>query len=109
MTIEDCKSYGEMGRFLGYNYYNKSVKNAVIKFCKLKKLNPEEIISKNSKKPNKCLYCGKELTGEGKYTKKFCNLSCSASFNNKRRKISDETKQKIQLSLLQKNSEEKKE
>ena len=108
MTIEDCKSYGEMGRFLGYNYYNKSVKNAVIKFCKLKNLNPEEIISKNSKKPNKCLYCGKELTGDGKYTKKFCNLSCSASFNNKRRKISDETKQKIQLSLLQKNSEEKK-
>ena len=46
--------------------------------------------------------------GEGKYTKKFCNLSCSASFNNKSRKISDETKQKIQLSLLQKNSEEKK-
>lgn len=101
MTIEDCKSYGEMGRFLGYNYYNKSVKNAVIKFCKLKNLNPEEIISKNSKKPNKCLYCGKELTGNGKYTKKFCNNSCSASFNNTGRVCTEETRHKIKTSLQQ--------
>ena len=32
MTIEDCKSYGEMGRFLGYNYYNKSVKMQLLNF-----------------------------------------------------------------------------
>ncbi len=90
-----------MGRLLGYNYYNKSVKNAVIKFCKLRNLNPEEIISKNSKKPNKCLYCGKELTGVGKYTKKFCNPSCSASFNNTGRVCAEKTRNKIKTSLEQ--------
>lgn len=105
MTIEECKSYSEMGRLLGYSYYNGSVKKAVIKFCKLNNLYPEEIIKKNSKKPNKCLYCGKELDGKFKYTKKFCNSSCAASFNNKGRAHSEETKFKIKNSLHKKYDE----
>ena len=110
IDFSNCKSLAEMGRLLGYNYYNANVKQKIIKVCNDNGIDPYKIIADNNKPKvcNICLYCGKEITGKGKYTKKFCNLSCSASFNNKSRKISDETKQKIQLSLLQKNSEAKK-
>lgn len=43
-----------------------------------------------------CLQCGKELT---KFQKKFCSSSCSAKYNNKGRKLSEETKQKISETL----------
>lgn len=33
-----------------------------------------------------CLHCGKEIVGKGKSSKKFCNSSCAASYNNKIRK-----------------------
>jgi very-short-patch-repair endonuclease len=49
-----------------------------------------------------CLECGKELNSN---IKKFCNSSCSAKFNNKKRKLSDETKKKISLSLAGKKKE----
>ena len=102
MTIKECKSYNEMGQVLGYGYYNGRVKKAIIEFCVLNNLDPDEIIRENSKKPNKCLYCGKELEGKGKYTKKFCDSSCAASFNNKGRVHSEETKIKIKKALLNK-------
>lgn len=45
-----------------------------------------------------CLYCGLELTGKNK--NKFCNSSCAASFNNKKRgPLRGETKKKISESL----------
>lgn len=102
MTIKECKSYNEMGQVLGYGYYNGRVKKAIIEFCVLNNLDPDEIIRENSKKPNKCLYCGKELEGKGKYTKKFCDSSCAASYNNKGRVQSEETKLKIKKALLNK-------
>jgi very-short-patch-repair endonuclease len=105
MTIKECKSYNEMGQVLGYGYYNGRVKKAIIEFCVLNNLDPDEIIRENSKKPNKCLYCGKELEGKGKYTKKFCDSSCAASYNNKGRTHSEETKFKIKSSLHKKNVE----
>lgn len=40
-----------------------------------------------------CLNCGHEI--QGSKVKKFCNSSCSATYNNKKRRLSDETKQKI--------------
>ena len=103
--FKKCKSYSEMGELLGYNYYNGRVKKEVIKFCELNNLNPELIIEENSKKPNKCLFCGKEIDGKNRFTRKFCNSSCAASFNNKGRKHTEETKEKIQYSLLKKNNE----
>ena len=36
------------------------------------------------KNPNKCIYCGKELTYEHRHDK-FCSHSCSASYNNLKR------------------------
>lgn len=48
-----------------------------------------------------CKNCGKELSN--KYNI-FCNCSCAASFNNKNRKVSIETKIKISHSLQKKNT-----
>ena len=50
-----------------------------------------------------CLNCNKELkSGQ----KKFCCKSCSASYNNKGRVLSDETKIKISNSLSENKSKE---
>lgn len=101
-SFKDCKSYAEMGKLLGYNYYNGRVKKEIINFCEINNLNPELIIEQNNKKPNKCLFCGKELEGKNRFTKKFCNSSCAASYNNQGRKHSEETKEKIQNTLQKK-------
>lgn len=44
-----------------------------------------------------CKYCGKELNSNHKT---FCNSSCSASYNNKLRKLSKETKEKIKRGVI---------
>ena len=44
---------------------------------------------------NYCLQCGNEIS-KGK---KFCNSSCAAKYNNRNRKVSPETKEKISNSL----------
>ena len=50
-------------------------------------------------KPKKyCLYCGKEIIG-GDYRKKFCDHSCSASYNNKGKKHTEDSKKKISEAL----------
>lgn len=51
------------------------------------------------KKKKYCLQCGKELKNG---QKKFCSSSCSAKYNNRGRKHSEETKQKISKSLSKK-------
>lgn len=47
---------------------------------------------------NNCPHCDKPVLG----TKRFCNSSCAAKYNNARRKLSNETKQKISNSLTKK-------
>ena len=104
-SLLKCKSFSEMGRILGYAYYNGHVKKCVIKHCNSLGLNPNEIINNNKKEPNKCLFCGKELKGKSRFTKKFCNSSCAASYNNKLRgPVSEETKQKTSESLKKYNA-----
>ncbi len=48
------------------------------------------------KKKKYCLNCGKELK---RGQTKFCSSSCAATYNNKGRKHSDETKEKIKTKL----------
>ena len=56
-----------------------------------------------NKKENKyCLWCGKEIEGKNKKSKKFCNNSCAAKYNNNGRKHSEETKKKIAETLSKK-------
>ena len=104
MNYEECESYADFGRLLGYNYYNASVKKKILSFCKERNIDIENIISNNKIKDiRKCLYCGKELKGKRKNQKKFCNSSCSASYNNKLRNgMSDESKLKISETLKKK-------
>jgi very-short-patch-repair endonuclease len=95
--ISKCKSYSEIGRILGYNYYNKHVKQKVIDYCNVNQINLTDLLNNNNiEEKNFCLFCGKELN---KQNKKFCNSSCAASFNNKGRKHTKETKEKICLAL----------
>ena len=42
----------------------------------------QEWLKSKKDKQNFCLCCGKEITGKYKNTKKFCNSSCSATYNN---------------------------
>lgn len=95
--ISKCKSYSEIGRVLGYNYYNKYVKQKVIDYCNDNQINLTDLLNNNNVEEKKfCLFCGKELNTKNK---KFCNSSCAASFNNKGRKHTKETKEKICLAL----------
>lgn len=98
MDIQKCKSYNEIGKILGYNYYNGNVKKQIVKFCEENRLNADEIIQNNNK-PNICLQCGREITGKNRFRKKFCNSSCAAKYNNKGRMQSEETKEKISKTL----------
>lgn len=96
ITIADLKeytSYSDCARKLGYNYYNGRLKDIVLKVCKELNFDFEQHL-KNLKdnKRRFCLNCGKELK-EGQ--KKFCSSSCSATYNNKHRILSEEAKQNI--------------
>ena len=59
------------------NFINMECDVKFIKVCNDNGIDPYKIIADNNKPKvcNICLYCGKEITGKGKYTKKFCNLS----------------------------------
>ena len=57
----------------------------------------------NENKRRYCLNCGKEILGEKISHRKFCSSSCSASYNNKDKKLKEETKQKISQSLRKNN------
>ena len=69
-SLMKCKSFSEMGRILGYDYYNRHVKKIILEYCNVLGINPDDVINKNKKIPNKCLFCGKELEGKNRFTKK---------------------------------------
>jgi hypothetical protein len=50
------------------------------------------MIEFRKQKTRNCLYCGKICTG--KYSKKFCSISCSVSSSNRRRNHGEERQQK---------------
>lgn len=69
------------------NYTNR---NKSKKILEDNSINWVEWIESKKKKPNHCLYCGKEFNGNDKYRRKFCNNSCAASFNNRQRLLKNE-------------------
>lgn len=102
IDIKNCKTLNDIARqeFGKANYNNRE---------KCKKLLEENGInwkdwleSKKRKKETKyCLQCGKKLSGLTQL--KFCSRSCSASFNNKKKILSEETKTKISYSIQKRN------
>ena len=88
---KDGKSYKEISIIM-----NKTIKSIR---CKLYRSGIKNTDYKFYKKDNinHCLNCGKEIT----YEKKFCNRSCSATFNNiERGERTDEEKNKIKLGTI---------
>ena len=52
-----------------------------------------------------CLNCGVEFEGTISHNRKFCSSSCSATFNNKGRVVTDEQKQKVREKLTKPKKE----
>lgn len=60
---------------------------------------------KYCRNPKKCLYCG-NIISFNKKENKFCNSSCSASYSNKRRIVTEEQKKKTSKTLIGKRTKE---
>jgi very-short-patch-repair endonuclease len=89
-VISTSKSKNEiLLKYFGYS--NKWAYNELNKFIIENNIN----ISHLEKKIKYCLNCNKII----KTRNKFCNNSCAATFNNKKRILSDKTKNKISNSL----------
>lgn len=92
-----------MSKFKDSEYYKSgkllesSKKGNVKSIEKVKFLKNERILDYNTN-PKLCKECDSALPYE-KRNNKFCSNSCSASFSNKRRKLTEETKNKISLKL----------
>lgn len=91
--LKECESYSDCARKLGYNYYNGRTKKIVLEVCKELNFDIEQHLKdiKESKK-RFCLNCSKELK---KGQVKFCSSSCSATYNNQHRVLSEEAKENI--------------
>ena len=96
-----------MGNFKESDYYKSkehldNIKKAsIIGNKKIQELKQNRIDDYNSN-PNLCLICKKPLKYEKK-NNKFCSHSCSASYNNKLKLVSEEQKLKVSLTLKNKN------
>lgn len=93
--LENAKTMVECARILkGINYTNGRVKKEIVDYCF--DAYGLDIVSKlNENNKRFCLQCGKEIPAG----KKFCSSSCAAKYNNTKRTVSKETKEKISESL----------
>jgi very-short-patch-repair endonuclease len=102
--LDECDSINEICLKL-YSYCNgrtiKKIKSIILEYGYENKflLNSKEKYYKN---PKLCLECGNIINYNPGNIKNFCNSSCSATYNNKKRgKHTEETKIKISKSLKQ--------
>lgn len=93
--IKKCKSLSDVCKLFGISTNGKGF-NLVRE--KLDKRNIEYDFFKD-KTIKKCKECEKELIGKDKRSL-FCDSSCAATYNNKHRIISNETKEKTSKALL---------
>ena len=93
--LKNAKTFKECAKIIyGINYTNGKIQKSVIDYC-FENYSIDIVSIMNNNKKNYCLNCGKEI----KNGKKFCNSSCAAKYNNKNRKLTEETKKKISNSL----------
>lgn len=95
--VRNAKSKLEIIKWLGLNNNGRDSKKMVT-ICLDNDIIFSEEFSKNVIKYNNCLECNKII----KLSKKFCNRSCSVTFNNKKRILTNETKIKISKCLINK-------
>ena len=93
--LENAKTMVECARISkGINYTNGRVKKEIVDYCfDVYGLDIVSKLAENNK--HFCLQCGKEIPAG----KKFCNSSCAARYNNTKRTVGKETKEKISESL----------
>lgn len=93
--IKTCKTLVECAKILkGINYTNGRIKKELVKLCSTKYgIDILEVIKENNK--HFCAECGKEIPSG----KKFCDSSCAAKYNNRKRVLSEQTKNRISDSL----------
>ena len=92
------KNYDEIAKIL--NLSKRCIANRTFRIgFKILKSHRETILCKN---------CGKAINKTLSDKKKFCNCSCSAQYNNKKRKHTEETKKKISDKIIALNKNKKK-
>ncbi len=74
----------------------------------MKKLELNSKYRENKNEIINCRKCGIEFKSNVSADRKFCSKNCSASFNNKIREFTDETKNKISITLKNKKIKNKK-
>ena len=106
--IKNCTSYAQAIKLvLNKDYTNSSTIKKTKEWCLSNyNFNLEEHIEDYNNRKTYCLHCGKELTGENRLRKKFCDNSCAAKYNNKNRTVSEEQKQKVSNTLREKYAKE---
>lgn len=93
--LKNVKTFTECANIIyGINYTNGKIQKNIIDYC-FENYSLDIVSTMKNNKKNYCLNCGKEIESG----KKFCDSSCAAKYNNKRRKHSEETKKKISDSL----------
>ena len=89
--LEKSKSLSDLSRYI-FGKENYTNREKCKKILEENGINWETWLAEKKVKPKRyCLYCGKEIT-DGGLEKKFCNHSCSASYNNSKRTIIVKTK-----------------
>lgn len=93
-----------MGNFKDSDYYKsdkhiQSILNAGVLGIKKIQEQRDRRIEEYNKNPKRCLFCNSPIEYQKKNEKKFCNSSCAASYNNKKRILKEETKNKIRKSV----------
>lgn len=91
-----------MEYFKSEKHIQNTKKASILGITQIRKLK-EERIEEYYKNPKLCKQCGNPISYDKKNKKNFCNNSCSAKYNNSKRKISEEQKIKVSITLLNKN------
>jgi hypothetical protein len=92
ILLDSNKNYDEISSILGLSI--RSIQNKTFRLgLKVMKSHHEIICCKN---------CGKKINKTISDEKQFCNKSCSAQYNNKGRKHTEETKNKIRCKIKNK-------
>lgn len=82
--LQNCTTLNDIATII-YNKKNYNTREKVKRLLAENSIDWKEWLH-SKKKIKYCLNCGKEIIGKNKTLKKFCNSSCSASYNNKLRK-----------------------
>lgn len=101
-VIKNSESISECARKI-YGRNESTYCNRITRFCKKNNIDYNNLLVKKEEQHYYCLYCGKEILGKDRHRKKFCNHSCSASYNNTNKKQSIESRIKRSRTLQKKN------